>query len=157
MVSTPIIIVILMGVLYSTQLQISKAMERQYIDTYKIIKERLKKRKELKEQGKGEKIEKIPDEQKKIFYLYIFALILNNTVVIYVWVAGTQPEVPKTYFTSVIGVGLIALLIYSYYVMKEPISKFEIIGATILIIGTIFIGIDSVNRGEINEENIKVS
>ncbi len=156
MVNTAVVIVIMMGVLYSTQLQISKAMERQYIDTYKIIKDRIGKRKQLKEQGKTEKLEPIPTEQKKIFYLYIFALVMNNTVVLYVWIAGTQDSVPSTYFTSVIGVGLIALLIYSYFVMKEPISKFEIIGAVTVILGTVVIGYDSVIRDPIDQGDINV-
>ena len=156
MVNTAVVIVIMMGVLYSTQLQISKAMERQYIDTFKIIKDRMVKRKELKAQGKNEKLEPISPEKKKIFYLYIFALILNNTVMFYVWIAGTQDSVPSTYFTSVIGIGLIALLIYSYFVMKEPISKYEIIGAFTVIVGTVFIGYDSVIRDPIDQGDIKV-
>ena len=41
------------------------------------------------------------------------------------------------YFTSMFGIGLIALMIYSSRILKEKISKMEYIGAAILIIGAI--------------------
>ena len=140
-------LVILYGLLSTIQLHISKAMERHYIDAFKVVKEQM---------NKKDKSIPIDPNDKRTFYLYVVALILNNTVLIYSILAGAEGLSP-TYFSSVFGIGLIGLMIYSHYVMKEKTQKVEIIGAIVLVFGTLVIGFESLSRPEYDMTSISAT
>jgi drug/metabolite transporter (DMT)-like permease len=123
---------ILFGIISTTQLHLAKAMERQSIDVFDQIRAKLKK-------------EEIPQEiagaKKPI--LYIIAMVLNNTVFLYMMASGYLGT-SAVYFTSMFGIGLIFLMIYSTKVLKEPIMRVEYAGAAVLISGTIILGLNAI-------------
>ena len=55
------------------------------------------------------------------------------------------------------GIGLIVLMIFSYYVIKEEIQRIQIIGVILIIFGTIFITLFNPNTGEISAESFDLA
>ena len=55
------------------------------------------------------------------------------------------------------GIGLIVLLIFSYYVLKEDISKFELFGVVFIILGIFFITFFNINLGDIVYEDFNLN
>ncbi len=47
---------------------------------------------------------------------------------------------PAAIYNSVYGIGLVVLLIYAYYVLNESITRRELLGAVLIIIGTVAVG-----------------
>lgn len=97
----------------------AKAFERQGIEIFS-------RNKSFKEKGKKPLI-------------YIIGFILNNTIVI--WQLFGTSFSTATVYSSMFGVGLVVLLIYSHYVLKEKNKRVELIGLALIIIGTTSIGI----------------
>jgi drug/metabolite transporter (DMT)-like permease len=97
----------------------AKAFERQGIEIFS-------RKKSFKEKGKKPLI-------------YIIGFILNNTIVI--WQLFGTSFSTATVYSSMFGVGLVFLLIYSHYVLKEKNRRIELIGAFLIIIGTTSVGI----------------
>ncbi len=117
------------GIVSTVLLHISKAMERQGIEIFDQIRAKIK--------NSGANIE----GGAKKPTIYIVGLIINNLTIIWMMLA-TSSGAPASFFTSVFGIGLIALMIYSSRILHEPIQKIEIIGAIILVLGTLIIGIE---------------
>ena len=126
-------LVILLGAISTIQIHLAKALERQGIDALDIIAKKSKRR--------GQKGE-VP---RKNYIVYFIGLLLNNTVFIYhlfiVPLGGTTAV-----YTSMYGVGLLVLLLYSAKVLKEPLSRQEWIGALAIFLGTTIIGIEGLRR-----------
>ncbi|MFX1500035.1 MAG: hypothetical protein ACFFDH_03620 [Promethearchaeota archaeon] len=127
-----IVLGLLFGIISTMVLHLAKAMERHGIEIFS-------RKKTFKEKGKKPLI-------------YIIGFILNNTVVIW-QVIGTT-FAPATIFSSVFGLGLILLMIYSHCVLNEEIKAPEIIGAILIVIGTTMVGflyiIEPSETGNIN-------
>lgn len=139
-------IVILFGLISTIQLHIAKAMERQGIEIFDQIRAKLKKEKyELEE---GESALKKPA-------IYIVGLALNNTIFVYAMIANMFG--PPAIFTSMFGIGLVALLFYSRFVLKEEIKPIEYVGALVLITGTVVVGIEGFFREAVNPAEIDVT
>jgi drug/metabolite transporter (DMT)-like permease len=47
-------------------------------------------------------------------------------------------------YTSMFGIGLVALLVYSSTIMKEAITRLEVIGALLIVLGTLTIGSEGI-------------
>lgn len=109
---------ILFGLFNTVQLHLAKGMERYGIETFS-------REKTLKEKGKKPLI-------------YLVGLILNNTLFIYQFLGNTFST--ATIFSSVFGVGLVVLLLFSKYYIKENIKRIEYVGALLILIGTIVVG-----------------
>jgi hypothetical protein len=86
--------------------------------------------------------------------IYIIGVIINQ--IPFLWIMISNIFAPYTYFTSMYGVGLVLLLWYSHKYLKESITKRKIIGAIILIIGTIILGIDGIIRPELDMSEINI-
>jgi drug/metabolite transporter (DMT)-like permease len=127
-------LVILFGILTTIQLHIAKAMERQGIEIFDQIREKLKK--DAKDPNHP------PDVKKPV--IYIVGLILNNTTVVYTILS--QLYGPAALYTSTFGIGLIALMLYSHFVLHEPITQNEWFGSILIIIGTVIIGVEGLYR-----------
>ncbi|MHA1112477.1 MAG: hypothetical protein ACTSRE_15385, partial [Promethearchaeota archaeon] len=84
----------------------------------------------------------------------IIGVILNQ--IPFLWIMISNIFAPYTYFTSMYGIGLVLLLWYSHKYLKEAITKRKIIGAVILIIGTIILGVDGILRPELNMADINI-
>ena len=98
-----IIIGLFLGLLNTCQLHLAKAMERHGIEIFSRDKS-------FKEKGKKPLI-------------YIIGLILNNTLFMYAFIALSFAS--ASVFNSVFGVGLIVLMLYSHFILKEEIKTPE--------------------------------
>ncbi len=110
---------LLFGLLATTSLHLAKAFTRQGIDTFKLKAE--------------------VEKRKKKSAIWIIGFILNNIVTVF-GVIGVMFG-PATIYNSVFGIGLVVLLVYAHYVMHERISQRELLGAILIVIGTMGIGI----------------
>jgi len=85
------------------------------------------------------------DEKGKKPLIWFIGFILNNTIFIY-QLAGTYFAGAGVY-SSVFGIGLIALLIYSVIFLKEKMTSWDWIGSGLIIAGTLIIGFTWITRG----------
>lgn len=115
-------IALLFGLLGTTSLHLAKAFQRQGIDALRL-------RTDVEKRGKKGTI-------------WIIGFVLNNIVTVF-GILGAMFAPPSIY-NSVFGLGLIVLLIYAHYILKEVISRREMLGAALIIAGTLGIGIISV-------------
>ena len=113
-----IVLGLLFGIFNTMVLHLAKAMERHGIEIFS-------RKKSFKEKGK-----------KPLIYIIGFAL--NNTVVIWQILGTTFAS--ATIFSSVFGLGLILLMLYSHYILHEEIKTPELIGAILIVIGTTMVG-----------------
>ncbi|MCF7815333.1 MAG: hypothetical protein K9N09_12220 [Candidatus Cloacimonetes bacterium] len=137
---TNYLIAMLLGLIFSITFHISRGMQQQGIKTLTFIKDKLK----------GHQPSFSWKECKP--NIYIFGIILSNSGIIWVILAGKFA--PASYFTSMYGLGLIVMLWYSNKILKERIDKWEYLGAAILIIGTVLIGIDGIFQPKLNYAEI---
>jgi hypothetical protein len=126
------LLVIVLGILSTTQLHLAKAMQRQGIDIYDRIQARLKRT--------GEQV---PRDAKKPA-IYVAGVILNQVEFVYAILA--QPYGPPALFTSMFGMGLVALMFYATLAMKESIGRLEAIGSGLIVVGTLTIGVENLWR-----------
>ncbi len=122
---------ILFGIINTLVLHLAKGMERHGIEIFS-------RKKSLKEKGKKPLI-------------YIIGFTLNNTV--FIWqILGTS-FAPAAVFSSVFGLGLILLMIYSRYILHEEITSPELLGAILIVAGTTMVGffylIEPLNTGNV--------
>ncbi len=118
---------LLFGLIATIILHLAKAMERHGIEIFDRTKS-------LKEKGK-----------KPLIWFIGFGL--NNTMAIW-QLAGTY-FAPASVFVSVFGMGLVVVLIYSTRILNEKMTRWNWIGASLIIAGTLFSGILLFNRPEI--------
>jgi len=76
--------------------------------------------------------------------IYTIGLILNNTL--FIWSTLAQPHGPPALFTSMFGMGLVFLMAYAAFVLKEKISRRELFGTTAIVTGTLVIGFENISR-----------
>lgn len=112
------ILALIMGICGTTSLHLAKAMTRQGIDALKI-------RTDIEERGKKGTI-------------WTIGFILNNIVTVFGIIAGWFG--PASLYSAPFGIGLVILLLYAYYILKEKITKRDLIGAALIIMGTVGIG-----------------
>jgi drug/metabolite transporter (DMT)-like permease len=109
---------LIFGILNTLVLHLAKGMERHGIEIFS-------RKKSFKEKGK-----------KPLIYIIGFAL--NNTV--FIWqILGTS-FASAAVFSSVFGLGLILLMVYSRYILHEEITSPELLGAVLIVTGTTMVG-----------------
>ncbi len=129
-----------LGIWNSVLMNLAKGMQRHYITIFD------KKKDELRE---------IPQDMTKKTrkpILYTIAVIINQLP--FLWAMISNIFAPFSYYTSMYGIGLVVLLFYSSKYLKEQITKRKILGAIILIIGTIILGVDGIIRPELDKTEI---
>ncbi len=130
-----IVLGLLFGIVNTMVLHLAKAMERHGIEIFS-------RKKTFKQKGK-----------KPLIYIIGFAL--NNTV--FIWQILGTTFASAAVFSSVFGLGLILLMLYSHYILHEEIKTPELIGALLIVIGTTLIGflyiIEPPEAGVINYPN----
>ena len=109
-------LIILLGVISTIQNHLAKALERQGIEALDHLRNKLART--------GEKIK----GANKKSAIYLLGLVLNQTVFIY-HLFTTPLGGTTAVYTSMYGVGLVALLVYSVKVLNEPLSRKELTGA----------------------------
>lgn len=55
------------------------------------------------------------------------------------------PMAPLSVLSSMMGVGLVVLVVFSYFYLKEKITKIEIIGVIVIIVGVVILGVTTIN------------
>lgn len=90
---------------------------------------------------------------------YALAVAMNATLPVGVWLASAFA--PPSYFTSMFGLGLIVLMLYSAHIIKEKIKVTEYWGAFSIIVGTFILGLESIHRprsnmGDINRDTVYI-
>jgi hypothetical protein len=133
---------IIFGIIATVVLHISKAMQRQGIEIFDQIRAKMK----------NEKNPVGADLKKPT--IYIIGFILNQTLAI--WNGVGMMFGPPALVTGMFGLGLIALMIYSAKVLKEDVTKKMYLASLLIVIGTLFIGIDGMLRPEFDLNSINL-
>lgn len=79
---------------------------------------------------------------------YILGFLLNNTYG--VWMILSGRFAPASFFTSMYGIGLIVLLLYSHHYLHEPLHRYQILGIGFIIAGTVVLGITGIYSGHLD-------
>jgi len=135
-------IAMIYGIAGSVIFNISKGMQRQGIEAVAFIFPGRKAR------PKGERH---PGSAKHIA-LYAAGFVLNNSLGFFAILANRYA--PSSYFTSMFGLGIIALMLYARFILKEPLHPFQIAGAAILTMGTLILGYDGIIREKLTMARI---
>jgi len=85
--------------------------------------------------------------KKKNTGIWIFGTILTTIYLFIQWLAIYFA--PVNIIAPLEGIGLITLIIFSYYILKEEITQKEIVGIILIIIGTILITLFNLNITQI--------
>jgi drug/metabolite transporter (DMT)-like permease len=133
---TNIPLVLFLGILSTIQIHLAKALERQGIEVFDQIKVKVHKTGQPQKGGLKKPI------------IYIIGLLLNNTV--FIWSTLAQPYGPPALFSSMFGIGLVFLIGYAASVLKEKLTRLELIGAAAIVIGTLVIGIENIAHSDID-------
>lgn len=96
-----------------------------------------------------------PARSPKIITLYITGFILNNSLGFFAILANRHA--PSSYFTSMFGLGIIALMLYSGLILKEPIHPRQYAGAAVLALGTLVLGYDGIAREDLTMAGISLT
>ena len=86
--------------------------------------------------------------------IWIIGTILTSIYMFIQWVALFFA--PINLIAPIEAIGLIVLVIFSFYILKEDISKLQIIGIGLIIIGTILITIFNVNSSEVEFNDFQI-
>jgi drug/metabolite transporter (DMT)-like permease len=134
------LIAMIYGIIGSVLFNISKGMQRQSIEAISFIFPKRRKR------GAGER----KPASAKIVALYATGFILNNSLGLFAILANRYA--PSSYYTSMFGTGIIALMLYSGIILREPIHPLQYAGAFVLTLGTLILGYDGIAREKMTME-----
>jgi hypothetical protein len=132
-------LVLLLGIVSTTQTHLAKALERQGIETWDLIRARFQRKQPAAE---------TPIHQERLGrkpVIYTLGLILNHTTFLYHLLIAPLGAAIALY-TGMYGIGLFALLLYTTWVMKEEITRPQLVGAVSILIGTLVIGVEGIAR-----------
>jgi drug/metabolite transporter (DMT)-like permease len=125
-------LVLFLGILSTIQTHLAKALERQGIEVFDQLKARLQKDSRTVEAGLKKPV------------IYTIGVVLNNTL--FIWSTLAQPYGPPALFSSMFGLGLVFLMVYAGTVLKERITRRELLGAGAIVLGTLAIGYENILR-----------
>jgi drug/metabolite transporter (DMT)-like permease len=131
---SPSAIAMLYGIVGSVLFNLSKGLQRHGIGALAFF---IPKRRQRREDAKR------PGSAKNIA-LYATGFILNNSLGLFAILANRYA--PSSYYTSMFGTGLIALMLYSGFILKEPLRLLQYAGAIVLTLGTLILGYDGILR-----------
>lgn len=86
--------------------------------------------------------------------IWIIGTILTSIYMFIQWAALFLA--PINLIAPIEAIGLIVLVIFSFYILKEDISKLQIIGIGLIIIGTILITLFNVNSSEVGFNDFQI-
>jgi len=133
----------LCGIADTTQLHIAKAMERQGIEIFDQIRARIKKE-NLEMEGKVKKP-----------IIYLIGFVLNQIEPVWLVIANIFGSYPGL-VTSMFGIGLVFLMLYSVKVLHEPRTRCEVPGAILIIAGTLVLGIEAFFRPVYDNASVSI-
>jgi len=132
------------GIVGSVLFNLSKGMQRQGIDALSFI---------FPKRGKRRAAEDRPGSKKNIA-LYATGFVLNNSLGFFAILANRYG--PSSYYTSMFGIGIIALMLYSGIILKEPLHLLQYAGAIVLTLGTLILGYDGILRPKMTMAGISL-
>jgi len=132
------------GIVGSVLFNISKGMQRRSIDALFLI---------FPKSGIRRAQEGRPKPAKN-FALYATGFVLNNSLGLFAILANRYA--PSSYYTSMFGIGIIALMLYSGIILREPIHPLQYAGAVVLILGTLILGYDGIVREKMTMAGISL-
>ncbi|OGD10070.1 MAG: hypothetical protein A2Y86_02390 [Candidatus Aminicenantes bacterium RBG_13_62_12] len=133
------------GALGAVLYNISKGMQRQGIEAVSgIFVGRRRTRQAVR-----------PRPSSKSVALYVTGFILNNSLGFFAVLANRHA--PASYFTSMFGLGIIALMLYSGFILKEPTRPLQYAGAAVLAAGTLVLGLDGILREHLSMSRLRLS
>jgi hypothetical protein len=124
----------LIGLAATSQIHLSKGLQRLGIEGFS------------RRSRKGEAI-----SRTSLRHIYIWSLILNNTA--FLWVLVANLYAPPAVYTSMFGFGLVVLMLFSERVLKEKVGTTRHIGAIMVALGTLFLGIAG-NRNSLSDGSV---
>jgi len=130
------IIAILLGIIGTMLYHISKGMQRQGIEIIDRFRDKIT--------GKTIPGTSYSEKNRRNNIIYITGVIMNNSLTVFIILANRYA--PTSYFTSMFGIGLVALMFYSARILHEPIKGIEYFGSAVLITGTVVLGIEGIGR-----------
>ncbi len=86
--------------------------------------------------------------------IWIFGTILTSIAMFIQWTALLFT--PINLIAPLEGIGLIVLLLFSFYVLKEKITSIEIMGVMLIIIGTILVTMFNLNTGILGTSDVNL-
>ena len=128
-------IVLCLGIIYSCIIHIARSMQRFGIHSFDNIRDRIS--------GNSSR-----NENQGKHFIYLLGLIITNLCFIFVILAGKFGS--TSFFTAMYGVGMLPMLLFTRYVMKEKATLQNWLGVLIIIIGCFFMGIAAQNTDSIN-------
>ncbi|MFP4618047.1 MAG: hypothetical protein ACLFMZ_04325 [Spirochaetaceae bacterium] len=114
------VIASLIGIVATTQIHIAKGLQRYGIEG-------------LRSASTG-----TVEKRGRRRILYITGVVLNNAA--FLWALLANLYAPTAYFTATFGFGLVVMMLFSGFILREPITKFQYIGAAVIAAGTVLIG-----------------
>lgn len=87
--------------------------------------------------------------------IYIIGIIINNSLIL--WILLANIYAPPSYFSSVFGIGIIALVLYARLVLQETITGINYIGMALVVIGTVVLGVESIRRVELSIADVNLT
>lgn len=87
--------------------------------------------------------------------IWIFGTVLTALFMFIHW--GALSFAPINLIAPLEGTGLVALVFFSYYILKESITKTEISGVVLIIFGTILATLYNTNAGEVEALNLRIN
>lgn len=124
---SPTLIASLIGVLATTQIHIAKGMQKYGIGALQ------------NGSASGDPDSGGSDrDRRRRKIIYFSGLILNNLA--FFWVLIANMYAPTCYYTSAFGFGLVVLMIFSEGFLHEKHTPFQHIGAVVIAVGTLLIG-----------------
>ena len=120
----------LFGLLNTTALHVAKGMQQHGIQT-------LKWRSTPREERSGKRA-----------VIYLIGVVLNNTSPI--WLILANRFAAPAYATGMFGVGLVLLLLYSHFVLREEVAPINYAGAGLIVAGTVLFALHASRNAELD-------
>jgi hypothetical protein len=85
--------------------------------------------------------------------IYVIGVILNNLAAI--WIILANRFAAPAYATGMFGLGLVVLLLYSHFVLDEPVAPVNYLGCVFVVLGTALFGADALQNGRIDASRLE--
>ncbi len=132
------------GIVGSILFNLSKGMQRHGIEALSCLSPKRAARRAGRRR---------PGASKKAA-LYATGFLLNNSLGFFAILANRYG--PSSYYTSMFGAGLIALMLYAGIILKEPLRPLQYGGALVLTLGTLLLGYDGILRPEMTMAGVRL-
>ena len=103
----------------------------------------------------GLKIEK--KVKSKHSGIWIIGTILTSSFVFVQWIPLSIFHTPMNLIAPLEGIGLTTLLLYSIFFLKEKITKLELVGIFLIVLGTVLINVKVVTPEELQRESLNLT